>query len=36
MLFEWNGHRVYFAGDTGDSDLFRDIRKRYGEMDICL
>ena len=35
-LFEWKGHRVYFAGDTGYSDLFKDVRRRYGEMDICL
>jgi len=35
-LFEWNNQRVYFAGDTGYSDVFKDIRKRYGEMDICL
>jgi L-ascorbate metabolism protein UlaG (beta-lactamase superfamily) len=35
-LFEWNNQRVYFAGDTGYSDVFKDMRKRYGEMDICL
>jgi N-acyl-phosphatidylethanolamine-hydrolysing phospholipase D len=35
-LFEWNGYRVYFAGDTGYSALFKDIRRRYGEMDVCL
>lgn len=35
-LFEWNGYRVYFAGDSGYSDVFRDIRKRVGEIDICL
>jgi len=35
-LFEWKGYRVYFAGDTGYSDLFKDIRQRYGEMDICM
>jgi len=35
-LFEWNGYRLYFAGDTGYSDLFKDIRRRYGEMDVCL
>jgi L-ascorbate metabolism protein UlaG (beta-lactamase superfamily) len=35
-LFEWNNQRVYFAGDTGYSDVFKDIRKRYGEFDICL
>ena len=35
-LFEWQGYRLYFAGDTGYSDLFKDIRQRYGEMDVCL
>jgi len=35
-LFEWKGYRVYFAGDTGYSDLFKDIRQRYGEMDVCM
>ena len=35
-LFEWKEQRVYFAGDTGYSDVFKDIRRRYGEMDICL
>ncbi len=35
-LFEWNNKRVYFAGDSGYSDVFKDMRKRYGEFDICL
>jgi L-ascorbate metabolism protein UlaG (beta-lactamase superfamily) len=35
-LFEWNDLRVYFAGDTGYSEVFKDMRKRYGEFDICL
>ena len=35
-LFEWQNQRVYFAGDTGYSDVFKDMRKRYGEFDICL
>jgi len=35
-LFEWNGRRVYFAGDTGYSAVFRDIRSRTGDMDVCL
>ena len=35
-LFEWKGYRLYFAGDTGYSDLFKDIRRRYGEMDVCM
>jgi len=35
-LFEWKNYRVYFAGDTGYSDVFKDIKKQLGEMDICL
>jgi N-acyl-phosphatidylethanolamine-hydrolysing phospholipase D len=35
-LFEWNDYRVYFAGDTGYSAVFKDIKKRKGEVDICL
>ena len=35
-LFEWNNQRVYFAGDSGYSDVFKDMRKRYGEFDVCL
>jgi L-ascorbate metabolism protein UlaG (beta-lactamase superfamily) len=35
-LFEWNDYRVYFAGDTGYSAVFQDIRKRVGGIDICL
>jgi N-acyl-phosphatidylethanolamine-hydrolysing phospholipase D len=35
-LFEYKNTKVYFAGDTGYSDLFKDIRKRYGIIDICL
>ena len=35
-MFEWNNYRVYFAGDTGYSDVFKDIKKQLGEMDICL
>ena len=35
-LFEWNGYRIYFAGDTGYSHVFKDIRRRVGQVDICL
>jgi len=35
-LFEWKGYRLYFAGDTGYSNLFKNIRQRYGEMDVCM
>ncbi|PKF54791.1 hydrolase [Alteromonadales bacterium alter-6D02] len=29
-------YKVYFAGDTGYSDVFKDIRKQVGAMDVCL
>jgi N-acyl-phosphatidylethanolamine-hydrolysing phospholipase D len=35
-LFEYKNRKIYFAGDTGYSDLFKEIRKRYGKIDICL
>jgi L-ascorbate metabolism protein UlaG (beta-lactamase superfamily) len=35
-LFEWNNYRVYFAGDSGYSDVFKDIKKQLGEIDVCL
>lgn len=35
-VFEWRGHRIYFAGDTGYSDVFKDIKQRLGKMDVCL
>ena len=35
-LFEWNNYRIYFAGDSGYSLVFKDIAKRFGEIDVCL
>jgi len=35
-LFEWRDYRVYFAGDTGYSAVFSDIRRHCGKFDICL
>ena len=35
-LFEWRGYRIYFAGDSGYSAVFRDIKSRVGGGDICL
>ena len=35
-LFEWKGRRVYFAGDTGYSDLFKELGRKYGPVDACL
>jgi len=35
-VIEHQGKRLFFAGDTGYSQHFKDINKRYGTMDICL
>ncbi len=35
-LFEWRGYRIYFAGDSGYSAVFKDIKSRVGAVDICL
>ena len=35
-LFEWRDVRIYFAGDTGYSPLFKDIKSRVGAVDICM
>jgi L-ascorbate metabolism protein UlaG (beta-lactamase superfamily) len=35
-LLEWQGHRIYFAGDTGYSEVFNDIASHVGKMDVCL
>ena len=29
-------YKVYFAGDTGYSQHFNDIRQKFGAIDICL
>ena len=35
-LFEWRGYRIYFAGDSGYSAVFNDIKSRVGAVDICM
>ncbi|MDF2177027.1 MBL fold metallo-hydrolase [Aliiglaciecola sp. CAU 1673] len=35
-LIEHSGKKLYFAGDTGYSDHFKDIQARYGDIDVCL
>ncbi|GAA5144097.1 MBL fold metallo-hydrolase [Thalassotalea piscium] len=35
-LLEQNGKTLFFAGDTGYSNHFNDIKQRYGDIDICL
>ncbi|WP_163930405.1 MBL fold metallo-hydrolase [Paraferrimonas sp. SM1919] len=35
-IIEQQGKKLFFAGDTGYSPHFKNIHKRYGDMDICL
>ena len=35
-LLDDGQYKVYFAGDTGYSDVFKDIREKMGAMDVCL
>lgn len=35
-LVEHQGKKLLFAGDTGYSKHFKDIQKRYGDIDVCL
>ncbi|KZN29850.1 hypothetical protein N474_25125 [Pseudoalteromonas luteoviolacea CPMOR-2] len=35
-LLENGGKKVFFAGDTGYSNHFKDIHKAYGDIDVCL
>jgi L-ascorbate metabolism protein UlaG (beta-lactamase superfamily) len=35
-LLEWKEHRIYFAGDSGYSHLFKELGRRYGPVDVCL
>lgn len=35
-LFELNGRKVYFAGDSGYSDLFKELGRQCGPVDVCL
>ncbi|GGW74633.1 hypothetical protein GCM10007391_03300 [Alteromonas halophila] len=35
-LLEYKGHTLFFAGDTGYSKHFGDIKQQYGTIDICL
>ncbi|WDE12188.1 MBL fold metallo-hydrolase [Thalassomonas haliotis] len=35
-VIEHRGQRLFFAGDTGYSQHFSDIQKKYGDMDVCL
>ncbi len=35
-LLELHGKKLFFAGDTGYSPHFADIKKKHGDIDICL
>ncbi len=35
-LFEWRDYRIYFAGDSGYSAVFKDIKSRLGAVDVCM
>lgn len=35
-LFEHRGQKLFFAGDTGYSEHFKEINTRYGDIDVCL
>ncbi|MCK7460543.1 MBL fold metallo-hydrolase [Idiomarina aminovorans] len=35
-LVENEGKKLFFAGDTGYSEHFKVINKRYGDIDVCL
>ncbi len=35
-ILEMDGHKIYFAGDTGYGDVFKEIGKRRGPIDVSL
>jgi len=35
-LMEWEGHRVYFVGDTGYGSIFETMGARFGEIDLGI
>jgi L-ascorbate metabolism protein UlaG (beta-lactamase superfamily) len=35
-VIKGGGHSVYYSGDTGYANHFREIRKRFGDMDLTL
>ena len=35
-VMEMQGHKIYFAGDTGYGDVFKEIGKRQGPIDVAL
>ena len=35
-ILERDGHKIYFAGDTGYGEIFKEIGKREGPIDVSL
>lgn len=35
-ILEYNGKTLFFAGDTGYSEHFKEINAKYGDIDVCL
>lgn len=35
-IFEYNGHRTFFAGDTGYAGHFKQIKQRFGQIDLSF
>lgn len=35
-VIEHKNKKIFFAGDTGYSEHFKNIQQRYGDMDVCL
>jgi len=35
-ILNMNGHKIYFAGDTGYGDVFKEIGNRIGAIDVSL
>jgi len=36
FLLQYNGHKVYFVGDTGYGPNFKKMGEEYGPIDLCL
>ncbi len=36
FMLNWHGHRIYYAGDTGYTKFFSEIRHRLGAPDLAL
>jgi L-ascorbate metabolism protein UlaG (beta-lactamase superfamily) len=36
FILEASGRRIFFAGDTAYAPFFRDVRQRFGPMDLAL